>query len=145
MKAGRELDALVAEKVMGWEWYAIIGINVLVPPEHYLRERPILATPGKHGAETDIDSYRFADSTQGRQMPIVARYSTDIAAAWQVVDELHKRGFCVGVSTLHDWKTKCECSVYYADMAERMVANADAATASHAICLAALKAMEGAK
>ena len=45
MPAGRELDALVAEKVMGWDHY-----------------------PSKH--------------------EIVPAYSTDIAAAWEVVEKM---------------------------------------------------------
>jgi len=64
MKAGRELDALVAEKVMGWEL-------------HY---------PYAHDVENNVN-YDLADT----KIAFVKRFnpSTDIAAAWQVVEKMH--------------------------------------------------------
>jgi hypothetical protein len=56
MEAGREMDALVAEKVMGYE---------RVP---------------------DIKPYGFGDAW-------LQHYSTDIAAAWQVVGKLENNDF----------------------------------------------------
>lgn len=66
MKPGRELDALVAEKVMGWKWMPWVGN----------REQYVLVP-----AETDADSVFW----WGRDVrDLVPPYSTDIAAAWQV-------------------------------------------------------------
>lgn len=65
MKAGRELDALVAEKVMGWD---------LVPTRHLVRLR-YFRQPG-------------TDSRAARERCYLPRYSEDIAAAWGVVEKL---------------------------------------------------------
>ena len=66
MPAGREMDALVAEKVMGWT-------NPRITPSGRFRITPPMG--GKY---------------HGGQMP--PKYSTDIAAAWQVVEWLMERG-----------------------------------------------------
>ena len=59
MKAGRELDALVAEHVMGWVWgIDDDGFQYLVP--------------------ADWDEY---------MVPAVPHYSTRIQDAWQVVEK----------------------------------------------------------
>ena len=61
MEAGRELDALVAEKVMGWQWY--------------------------DGHGTAGPSYW---ETQGGEFAHFGEFepSTDIAAAWEVVEKM---------------------------------------------------------
>lgn len=74
MPAGREMDALVAEKVMGW---------ILSPAKWLVRDRKAIAIPGNPiGPKTweDLDA------------PGLPRYSTDIAAAWQVVEKLFAIG-----------------------------------------------------
>ena len=112
MKAGRELDALIAEKVMGRkiEW------------EHYAAgSRPMVN-------EEDMSLY------------MAPRYSTQIADAWGVVDAkewelqmvVHKRG-------KHKGETGAILS-FDLFMEERDGVLGD--TPSHAICLAALKAIE---
>lgn len=77
MEVGHKLDALVAEKVMGWKWYharAFAGnwVNRLIPddaPAEYL--------PGK------IDT--------GHQAPFYGpNYSHDIKAAWEVVEKMEE-------------------------------------------------------
>ena len=72
---GRELDAAVAEHVMGWERYGPPGFEYLGNP----RTDP----------ETDPDWSR------------VPRYSTDIAAAWQVVELMRERGWTM---RLYEWQ-----------------------------------------
>ncbi len=104
MKPGRELDALVAEKVMGYET-VYSGAN-------YYVERTYSPVP---------------------------LYSTDISAAWEVVEKLacmkdevnvfYDCGawFCnTGVDANGEWSIERSGSC---------------ATAPHAICLAALKAV----
>lgn len=113
MKAGRELDALIAEKVMGLGQYQ--G-KWLEPPRDPLS--PVMGTL--------ID---------------LPHYSTNIAAAWQVVEKLIESkkimkiqaghmGVWISISiptnTLNYIKTPPEI---YSE------------TAPHAICLAALKAV----
>lgn len=108
MDAGRELDALVAEKVMGW----------------------VCICERKHQLCPVHDSY----------------YSTDIAAAWQVVERLKHDGWNVSIGGDNGWG----CTFY-----KVLVRGNDAFTStwteSHgpinaenaplAICLAALKAV----
>jgi hypothetical protein len=64
MEAGRELDALVAVRVMGFD-----------------AAHPTLAKMGKA-----IRPYPLGNGVD------VPHYSTDIAAAWQVVEKLHAGG-----------------------------------------------------
>lgn len=147
MDVGRELDALMAEKVMGWDWYTVVGINVLLPPGHHYRERSVLATVGKHGTEDDIDSMRFCSSRDGGyQMPIVPHYSTDIAAAWEVVEKLEEL-YCFSIRTVRDQSD----NKYVAELSPLHSARytvpdktyyAYAATAPLAICLVAKQSAE---
>jgi hypothetical protein len=77
LEAGRELNALIAEKIMGWKWYAythelaralfedaparqLLGLGYIIP-----------ATMNEPIAEGALEE--------------VEPYSTDIAAAWEVV------------------------------------------------------------
>lgn len=100
MEAGRELDALIAEKVMGFPLEIIRGAPYPECPRHY---------------------------------------STDIAAAWEVVEKDDGWG--------HDWRVKrwVSSSKPYSCTAERTADGqnfyAEAETAPLAICLAALKAV----
>jgi hypothetical protein len=110
VKEGRELDALVAEKVMG---------------------------------ETVFPDYGEFNARG------VKPYSTDIAAAWQVVEKLglFSRGFkwreieTLGALLQHNPRTDRWAVIvrYYDGDADVAADNCD--TAPHAICLAALKAI----
>jgi hypothetical protein len=64
LEAGPELDAIIAEKVMGWE-------------------------PGK--IENGLALWWETD--QGTKYPHDAPFSTDISSAWEVVEFLRKEGF----------------------------------------------------
>jgi hypothetical protein len=108
MQAGRELDALIAEKVMGY-----------VPPR-----------PGTVG-------YDMKDLPRNR----VPHYSTDIAAAWQVVEKLNllskmKDGCLYFDPSLNKWVIS-----EWSGGREFAEGSVEADTAPHAICLAALKAI----
>ncbi len=126
MKPGRELDALVAEKVMGWAW-----------PEGRC---PVcgwrFAESREHGCVPDDCSQR------PRPNPIASEawphYSTDIAAAWQVVEklrELHPDGW---VNLMNGVGDGWHVSVSTGDQEY----GANAKTPAHAICLAALESVE---
>ena len=65
VEAGREMDALVAERVMGWSRSRWAPIDSLLPPKD--------------------DKKRIEGHTY-----YVPLFSTDIAAAWEVVEEMNK-------------------------------------------------------
>jgi len=93
MEPGRELDALVAEKVMGWT--------------HYREE-------------------------WGGVVPdSISHYSTDISAAWEVVEKMGP--FTQLTADIYNGITVWHCSFSVVD-------SVDAVTAPEAICKAALLA-----
>lgn len=96
MKAGRELDSLIHEKVFGQD------------PRQEPYQRP-------DGAMV---------------YPFVPEYSTDIAAAWQVVEKLTEGEFHLSRCYGGGWE--CELGAPYISFGE---------TAPLAICLAALEAV----
>lgn len=115
LPAGRELDALVAEKVMGWrrlpdtpEWG--------VPPDY--------TTGGALGWRP---------------------YSTDIAAAWEVVEKLREGWLEVNLDcTAFNCANTVRCCVTkQGQQHPPFPLYADAKTAPLAICRAALRAVGG--
>lgn len=115
MKPGRELDALVAEKVMGRSKTVVLGYLTITRP--------------------------------------VPHYSTDISAAWEIVEELSKRR--AGPSNdlefddIHMWCDRRKLlhgsgvhTRYIATFDGLMEYNGEGETMAHAICLAALKILE---
>ena len=111
----RDLDAQVAEKVMGF--------SILIA------DKPMLGFIGQ-GDPYWLDAYK-----QPRMTPF---YSTDIKAAFEVVEKLGKDGWIV---TLHrDFNWYCDLAWLTED--DTTWTSADAAdTLPEAICLAALKAV----
>ena len=116
IQEGRELDALVAEKVM--------GITLVADP---------------------WDDHDYCYREDGELLS-VAPYSTSIAAAWQVVEKLKNGspvgvGFSTRISywpadTGEEWIVSFGCNTY-PDKGNRIV-EATASTAPLAICRAAL-------
>lgn len=106
MNPGRELDALIAEKVMGLE---IVH----------------LGEPSKP----------FVKNFTGTSEP--TEYSTDIAAAWEVVERLKDSEHAFGFELTQDQGELCEWLAYFGEGRFK----AESETAPHAICLAALKAV----
>jgi hypothetical protein len=110
MKAGRELDALIAEKVMGWEYRDnFYSWGELVTPAHWIKD---------NGWTTDK----------------TPNYSESIADAWLVVEKL--RG--LGTVDLMDDDGKRWISLIIPKFKAHVRAQAE--TAPLAICKAALKA-----
>jgi hypothetical protein len=99
---GRELDALVAEKVLGW--------------------------PAARDAKA-IGEAGYWTAGDERFIHGLPAFSTDIAAAWEVVEKL---------IASDEWP---EFSLEYEATLKWSVGDCYGATAPHAICLAALKAM----
>lgn len=120
---GRELDALIAEKVMGWE-------NV-----HKHGSRLVGIPPTQPGIPVCL---------AGGEIP---PYSTDIAAAWEVVEKLQKDNPFWKTSNYEGWMnfnlgptTGNDGFGWYANFGDSNTI-AYGKTAPHAICLAALKAL----
>lgn len=107
MDAGRELDALIAEKVMGT--FIPAGSNPSLRDDAWLNERGYLVWEPPP-------------------------YSTDIAAAWLVVEKLKQSYDIVDILFANHYVS---CKVWK----DFMIAEEDAETAPLAICLAALKAV----
>lgn len=120
----RELSALVATDVMGWTgWYVVNG--------------DALVKRVRTGIPSALDYW--ADSL-GKRYPCGWSPSTDIAAAWEVVERMRHDGwtwFGLEVGVDGEWEAafdKRECSALLAEWNE---------SAPRAICLAALAAKRG--
>lgn len=130
MKAGRKLDALIAERVMGWrlEDYGEGSIYFYAPR-------------GTCGASCD------------HHLHLLPEFSTDIADAWSVVEKMKADKGFISITFYEDYPNKRTPSQgmdgppYKAHWSvsglgigyqEGKIA---ADTAPHAICLAALKAL----
>ena len=126
MNAGRELDALVAEKVMGWQEFPYLILS---------DDRLSYCPPGPVHISTV------------REVP---PYSTSIAAAWEVVEKLRAMN-----STLELYSPGAlvndEMGIHAVEWQATFKSweepwgphgpSVEAQTAPHAICLAALKAV----
>jgi hypothetical protein len=138
MKAGHELDASIAEKVMGWRL-----LNKMTNPTTAVAGLP----PG------------ISDDGKVEFQPI-PHYSTDIAAAWEVVEILREE-WDIKIDSYHGWGKSYNpdegpnkvpwkklgknwaCSIRPLkdpDHEEKVWNTEVEDTAPHAICLAALKA-----
>lgn len=110
--SGRELDAAVAEHVMGWHYVRCGPRCWGIPPEdNQMTNR-----------YTDVP---YAD---------VPYYSTDISAAWQVVERMRTTDHVFHLSSVDSF---CDWLVTFSDE----VRSVEAPTAPLAICRAALKAV----
>lgn len=117
IKTGRDLDALVAEKVMGWTG---IEMSAYVP---YGRDACGNDPSGEGG---------FYNS--GRK--VLPRYSTDIAAAFSVIEKMNTRRILVGIGNSEiGWQV-----AFFAQGLKPW--RADAPKLPEATCRAALHAME---
>jgi len=131
MKPGRELDALVAEKVFGAK-------KITQDARGLLRADIDLYTPCCPCMEDRMSREDFRD---------VPEYSTDIAIAWEVVEKLRSiPGMDLDVS----WdggRWLVNLGIYrkdergYLNLDYDSVQEEEGETAPHAICLAALKAV----
>jgi hypothetical protein len=118
MEAGRELDALIAEKVMGW---------MRVNSPHKIT--------GASGEPSGFEPIGGGYAT----FAVVPHYSTGIAAAWLVVDAMRARGAAVLLRYDMAYANEWEAGF---GVASDKFPSAHAPTAPHAICRAALAALE---
>lgn len=130
MKAGPDLDALVAEKVM--------RKVVIREPDHYLK----VAESGgdffgtEHVSTVLVHNQTFSRHRPGQTIAICPGYSTSIAAAWSVLERVTIVAHLSPILAHNNsgWQ------VSFLGNSELFTARSD--TAPHAICLAALKAVE---
>lgn len=139
MPAGRELDALVAERVMGadvsiapmhtWELNADGTIDTVAWDSDY-----------HNGPSCTRCGYSFCIHCEGETAYTAApcqveppRYSTNITAAWQVVERMRNPDFRLNKDG--DWGCSFGGELRFVGLAD---------TAALAICRAALKAVGGA-
>ncbi len=146
MPAGREMDGLIAEHILGFR-RSLYGEQVVFEsPEYQQRERDGLPTVTLGGV------YSIRDAKGGRESVIAGNhpksgwpntlidfYSTDIAAAWKVVEALEPRGYLVDITRRKDFTTggfPYECEIWDTSAGPDRTAQADVAPL--AICRAAL-------
>lgn len=134
MTAGRELDALVAEKVMDWTpWveqrggYEHITWQKAGEREPWHRSRNFDAERQRYSPLVRYDAHHHIESG-------LPRFSRDIADAWNVVEKLQESGDAISLIWYGDAKV-WGCLIHRLPVPE-----GDAATAPLAICLAALAA-----
>lgn len=168
MEAGGELDALVAERVFDWVWMSRADDSPnsnpyksawLFPPdsrdvdtgERDWFDRPIIKRTTKDGRWLGIvGPFRPYDGgmKEGACFTL-PNYSTDIAAAWEVVEKikvLPERGMRkFGGRNTPEFVLVWDVDHWYVDFDGQGTVppiHAEGETAPLAICLAALKAVE---
>lgn len=122
MPAGQQLDALVAEKVMGWRWYPCA-----------LNDAQKILAPSREASDT----VRIGQGVMG----LVPDFSTDIAAAWPVLEKLAEQGLRVELHDCRPDEGAQSWRVLFSGADTRTVAYAYASTPMLAICRAALLAV----
>ena len=140
LKPGRELDALVAERVMGW-----IRLSC-APPGRFCLEQKERGRDERDGDWWLLPGGTFRCDLCDR----TEDYSTDIRAAWEIMEKMwpHVQNGGRGTHRIQlyrrDGDNQWGCEFAIDPQGDwRTHARACAPTAPHAICLAALKAIEG--
>lgn len=136
MPAGRELDAWIAEQVMGfarWSPLTRDDLYFLAHPDQIRRQYRKYGGWSK-ALKKGSDGDRYVDG-----MRDVPEFSTDIAAAWQVVEKFRSEGWKFCIADGDEEPFQC----YFQRLSEDGGVDepeAEADTAQLAICRAALKA-----
>ncbi len=129
---GRELDAAVAEEVMGYRWAQGLGVFLWHPGEGEPNGGWVVAPKNPGGDAATC---------------YVPRFRTDIAAAWHVVKKLReKRGVEVSIESNGDrwWVDITDGTSGTFDSSgsyDRVLGQAGGDTIGEAICRAALEAV----
>jgi len=145
MPAGPEMDALVAERVMGWHMY------------HYDKDVPsacywMLLDSEGDPAVFEVPYNAMEKRTEAEAWAACPKFSTDIAAAWTVFEKLpgpERRlhdsgqgveGRYVVKCNAHSWGAGTDFAYYADDERTVIQIEGEANTTPLAICRAALKA-----
>ena len=136
----KNLDMLVAERVMGWEWWNACGKSHICPP--FVKDYPTFRHElhfrrGKDGDPEPIENYY---SNYGNLS--IPRYSSNIAAAWEVVEKMRTNGWFFSLADsieLPDFIARfTTCPPVGSPIPDHSAMNVSAPLA---ICLAALRAV----
>lgn len=132
MDTGRKLDALIAEKVMGWQWWQHSPNQVALPGysgnnPRFLGDPAWITGLGPDPSWVIVPAVPDAPESE-YDNEMIPHYSTNIAIAWQVVEAMKAR------------------NDYRAHIFFHLLENAgcwlmSAAVVAQTICLAALKAI----
>ena len=99
----RKLDAEVAVEIMGWAWMQNTHTKkcAVIPPEGGVRERlngcdsdweTLKTPPSASERYSDWDRAGLSRPARGIVSIGIPYYSTDIAAAWDMEEEIQRRG-----------------------------------------------------
>lgn len=137
--AGRDLDVLVLEKVLGYQWWrsSSSGNRCLFPPG----KKPGWFNELADGTEPLVSDWK---------MMRIPACSTDIAAAWEVVERLREYGWVIGLWIDDEpWDAADEDGTHACSLLGCNRGRTDptdireyADTTPLAICLAALRAVD---
>lgn len=86
VEAGRERDALVAEKVMGWTWKRDQPFRVDTKEKYGEPWRFLVAPDSMFAGMQSADGSETVKQNGHIEAP---HYSTDIAAAWSILARIH--------------------------------------------------------
>lgn len=98
----RELDALIAERLFDWRWMLVPSAKygadqayaILVHPQDP-RQQAWALTSATSERWSDWDTASYWPDAEGMPLRGLPHYSTDIAAAWQVVQAIAAATFSV--------------------------------------------------
>lgn len=153
MKPGPELDALIAEKVMGWMW---CRINTEAYPASFVVQEPYrgrrFLVAREHVTDDSTSGYARATGAEPvvpTEAHVVPHYSTDIKEAWRVVRRIAdsgtntKRDFVLHFHPANEVDEEEGWQAEFVESCNDAMGSgcAEGDTAPHAICLAALRAM----
>lgn len=141
LEPGRELDALIAEKVM--------GLKEVKTADEYFDIQNFRAGDffgKKYFCSVKLWNETFSGHRPGRTICVVSGYSTDIAAAWSVIDELKNKriqrdSYTDILTAVHVHFEGDIFEVVFIDQNHNTWAVSKQKTLPHAICVAALKAL----
>lgn len=125
IQAGRELDALIAEKVFGWRWLVSEGSG----------KRGIFSEQNNPGwFSREASGHERLAYEWDCKLPY---YSFDIASAWKLVERMQAEGHCLEVRPYVKVSSGYRVSIWEGGELDY----ATGETAPLAICRAALKAL----
>lgn len=136
MQAGREMDALIAEKVTGWKAQHLPG---KCDGKYFIR----CGACGAYGhgncygngeGQIQIKCGEHVSCWEKAELPA---YSTEIAAAWKIVEKMHMTVYTPGSSYSSGEYDSFSRGLYAAETQDGE--NGDGDTAPLAVCRAALK------
>jgi hypothetical protein len=125
----RELDALVAEKVMGFD------VRIASEYESVFM-CCAMGNCGKRDYLSEGDRYVYKEMPDHQPEWLLPHYSTDISAAMEVVEKMREREFLPCLWAAQMWIVEFW-------EGEKLVSGDSGDSLPRAICLAALKAING--